>query len=90
MNIKIFIAPDCPKCISAKKLAEDLTRQHHTVEKYDISTIEGLAEAAYYSIQTTPFVVIERPDDNTLTPDIEDAIEDAGLLGVCLSMVGEE
>lgn len=89
MNIKIFISPDCPKCVSAKKLADDLTRQHHTVEKYDISTTEGLAEAAYYSIQTTPFVIIER-SDNTLTPDVDGAIEEAGLLGVCLNAVGEE
>ena len=86
MNIKIFISPDCPKCVSAKKLADDLTRQHHTVEKYDISTTEGLAEAAYYSIQTTPFVIIER-SDNTLTPDVDGAIEEAGLLGACLNTV---
>ncbi len=61
----------------------------HDVELYDIGEVNGLGEAAYYSVQTTPFVVVERPD-NTLTPDIDGAIEDAGLLGSCLQIAGEE
>lgn len=88
MNIKIFTAPDCPKCISAKKLAEDLKKQNHNVEIFDISTTEGLAEAAYHSVHTTPFVVIER-HDSASTPDVDGAIEDAGLSGSCLQIVGE-
>ncbi|MFH2011698.1 MAG: thioredoxin family protein [Pseudomonadota bacterium] len=89
MYIKIFISPDCPKCTSAKKLAKDIKQQKHKVETFDISTIDGLAEASFYQIQTTPFIVIERPD-NTLTPEVDGAIEDAGLLGNCLQIVGEE
>ena len=62
MHIKIFISPDCPKCVSAKKLADDLLKLNHNVEIYDVSTIDGLAEAAYHSVQETPHIIIDKEE----------------------------
>ncbi|MFH2012583.1 MAG: thioredoxin family protein [Pseudomonadota bacterium] len=88
MNIKVFISPNCTKCVSAKKLAEDLKQQKHKVETFDITTIDGLAEASYYQIQTTPFIVVEK-SNNALIPEIDGTIEAADLLGNCFQIVGE-
>ena len=86
MHIKIFISPKCPKCKAAKKLAADLKSHDHNVTIYDISTVDGLTEAAYCQVQDTPAIIVEHDDD--ISPELEmqeeleidSLIEDAGLV----------
>lgn len=58
MEIKIFTKPDCPKCPAAKELGEVLLKEGYNVIFYDISTIDGLAEAQFYGVMATPTIVI--------------------------------
>ena len=70
----------------------------HDVEIFDITTIDGLAEASFYSVQTTPYVVIESRGRKFSAPTSTDGlsrllneqIENAGLLGNCLNIIEEE
>ncbi|OGP66186.1 MAG: hypothetical protein A2169_08295 [Deltaproteobacteria bacterium RBG_13_47_9] len=57
--IKIFTKAKCPKCPSVKKIGIDLKKEGMSVFNYDLDTIEGLAEASFYSILSTPSIIIE-------------------------------
>lgn len=59
MNFKIFVSENCEKCGPARKLGEDLRGLGYEVEIFDINTIDGLSEAAFSSIETTPEIIIE-------------------------------
>lgn len=64
--IKIFTKSDCPKCPQAKKIAEELIKEGLEVVHYDLDTVEGLAEAAYYSILSTPSIIIENETEDEI------------------------
>lgn len=54
MRIKLFVKDDCPRCPAAKHACEGLDG----VEVYDVTDIDGLAEAAYHSVLSTPTVLV--------------------------------
>lgn len=54
MTIKLFWKNNCPKCPAAKSLVAELDN----VKYYDVDEVEGLAEAAFYGVQSTPSIVI--------------------------------
>ncbi len=58
-TIKIFTKAKCPKCPAAKEIGKELKKDGLPVFQYDLDTIEGLAEASYYSILATPALIIE-------------------------------
>jgi thioredoxin-related protein len=58
MTIKFFWKQDCPKCPSAKQAISAFDE----VEYYNLDESLGLAEAAFYSVMSTPSVVISDPD----------------------------
>ena len=60
MILKIFTQPNCPKCPPAKKLGRELTTNHQqlTTEFFNISTVDGLAEGAFYSVMSTPSLIL--------------------------------
>jgi glutaredoxin len=53
-HLKVFVKQDCPNCPAAKNMADKFPE----TEVYDIEQAEGLAEAAYYSVQCTPSIII--------------------------------
>ena len=53
-HLKVFVKQDCNKCPAAKEVAG---RFPHT-EIYDIEEVDGLAEAAFYSVLCTPSIVV--------------------------------
>ncbi len=53
-HLKVFVKQDCQKCPAAKELAGRFPQ----TEVYDIEEVEGLAEAAYYSVLCTPSIVV--------------------------------
>ena len=59
----------------------------HDVELFDITTIDGLAEAAYYSVKEAPFIIIERVGVGDQCRDedlpVDDLIEEYELTGKC-------
>jgi glutaredoxin len=57
--VKIFTKAHCPKCPAAKEIGTVLKKEGVPVLNYDLDTIDGLAEASFYSILSTPSILIE-------------------------------
>ena len=65
MILKLFTQPNCPKCPAAKLLVQQLaasSSKQLVVEEYDVSTVDGLAEASFYTVMSTPTFLL--CDDN--------------------------
>ncbi|MGQ9645755.1 MAG: thioredoxin family protein [Thermodesulfobacteriota bacterium] len=62
-SLKIFTKAKCPKCPAAKEIGVELRKEGVPVFHYDLDTIEGLAEASFYSILSTPSLVIEDEEE---------------------------
>lgn len=58
MRVEIFISPRCPRCPRAKKLGERLKREGWEVKYFNLETPEGLAEAAYRDVLSTPSLIL--------------------------------
>jgi hypothetical protein len=58
-SVKIFTRARCPKCPAAKEVGKKLEGEGVSVSQYDLDTMDGLAEASFYSILSTPSLVIE-------------------------------
>lgn len=54
MPIKLFVKNDCPRCPAAKKACEGI----NGVETFDVDEIDGLAEAHFYGVLSTPSVLV--------------------------------
>lgn len=55
MLIKFFLKQECPNCSHAKNIIERLVRDNNQyVQKFDIETSGGLAEAAFYGVMSVP------------------------------------
>ena len=61
--IKIFTKAKCPKCPAAKEMGTELKKEGVQVVNYDLDTIDGLAEASFYSVLSTPSVIIEDEEE---------------------------
>ena len=64
--IKLFVQGACPKCPQAKKFGELLRQEGYTVEEFDVETADGLAEASFYSVQSTPTFILEDKGENRI------------------------
>ena len=60
MKVKLFWQPNCPRCPQAKELLAD----YKSVELYNISEVDGLAEATYYDVMATPSIIVFDDNDN--------------------------
>jgi len=58
-SVKVFVKAKCPKCPAAKEIATSLIKEGVPVTHYDLDTLDGLAEASFYSILSTPSIIIE-------------------------------
>jgi hypothetical protein len=58
MTLKLFWKADCPKCPAAKASLADMA----DIEYYSLDEAAGLAEAAFYSVMSTPSLVISGTD----------------------------
>jgi glutaredoxin len=58
MIVKIFWQDGCPHCPAAKALGKELESTGADVEYNNIKSVDGLAEAAYFNILSTPSVVV--------------------------------
>ncbi|UCD71605.1 MAG: thioredoxin family protein [Syntrophobacterales bacterium] len=64
--VKIFTKRQCPKCSATKEVGNHLRMGGVRVIDYDLGTIEGLAEAAFYGVMATPTIIVEDENDNEL------------------------
>jgi thiol-disulfide isomerase/thioredoxin len=63
MLVKVFTQKGCPKCPKAKETAKRLEKKKIPVSYFDIQTIDGLAEAQFHQVLSTPaFVIVDEND----------------------------
>jgi len=62
--IKLFVQQKCHKCPQAKEVGNTLKDEGFKVKEYDIQTADGMAEAAFHSIQSTPAIILEDSHEN--------------------------
>jgi len=65
-KVKVFVQDSCHKCPSAKEVGAVLTKEGLDVLYYDLGTADGLAEASYYGILSTPTMIVEDQDEKSL------------------------
>lgn len=65
-TVKAFWQDDCPHCPQMKHIAKQLKEDGFEVEYFDLSTVDGLAEGAYYSVMGTPTMLLVDKEDNEL------------------------
>ena len=84
MKIKIFWQKNCPNCPEAKNVAKQLEKEAE-VQYFDVDTVDGLAEASYYDIASTPSTVVLDNNENEIkiwrgkTPRLEEIREEAAI-----------
>ena len=62
-SVKIFLKAKCPKCPAVKEIGMALEQEGFPVNHYDLDTLDGLAEASFYSILATPSIIIEDEEE---------------------------
>jgi glutaredoxin len=65
-SVKIFTKRECPRCPAAKEIGGILQQEGLQVLYYDVETPHGLAEAAFYSVLSTPSIIIEDEDEKVI------------------------
>ena len=80
MKLKLFTQPSCPNCPNAKQLCEKLENKGINVEYHDIKTEEGLAEALFFNVMSTPSIIVVKDGDEIkswrgTTPSIQEVLE---------------
>lgn len=58
MKLKVFTKADCPNCPPAKALAKKLEENGTAVEWFNLDEEEGLSEAIYLDVLSTPSLII--------------------------------
>jgi hypothetical protein len=65
--VKLFWQEDCVRCVPAKEVCNVLIKKKNVpVRLFDISTIDGMTEAAFHEVISTPTTIIVDDDDNEL------------------------
>ena len=62
-SVKIFLKAKCPKCPAVKEISMALKEEGFPVNQYDLDTLDGLAEASFYSVLSTPSIIIEDEEE---------------------------
>ncbi|MDP2234115.1 MAG: thioredoxin family protein [Actinomycetota bacterium] len=62
MNVKLFVKDDCPRCPAAKQALAGLDE----LLVYDVSEMDGLAEASFYGVLSTPSALVVDADGNEI------------------------
>jgi hypothetical protein len=63
MKLKIFTKVDCPNCPLAKALGKKFETNGTAVEWYDLDEEEGLMEAVYQDVLSTPSLLVFTEND---------------------------
>ena len=82
-QILVFIKNDCPQCPAAKVLGERLQKKGQVVHQFDIDTADGLAEASFYGVMSTPTIIINDGDEQQLAVWRGSVPPDDELLNFC-------
>lgn len=76
-SVKIFWKSDCSKCYAAKNVGGILEKEGVEVIGYNLDTVDGLAEGAFYSVMATPTLILEDEKENQIA-DFRGVVPTAG------------
>ena len=65
-KVKLFWKTECPHCGNAKIVGVQLKDEGLEVHDYNLDTSDGLAEASFYGVMSTPTIIIEDENENTI------------------------
>lgn len=65
-KVKLFWRAECPHCGNAKIVGGQLKAEGLDVYDYNLDTTDGLAEASFYGVMSTPTIIIEDERENTV------------------------
>jgi len=65
-KVKLFWKNDCPQCGNAKIVGLQLKNEGLEVVDYNLDTSDGLAEAAFCGVMSTPTIIIEDEKENPI------------------------
>ncbi|MBU1121038.1 MAG: thioredoxin family protein [archaeon] len=65
MNAKIFWKEGCPNCPAAKELGKKL-EEKIKVEYLNIEEVDGLAEASFHGVMSTPTLIVLDENEKVL------------------------
>ena len=57
-TVLLFTSNTCPRCPAANNLGVRLKERGVLVTAHDVGAAEGLAEAAFYHVLTTPAILV--------------------------------
>ena len=78
MIVKIFWQENCTRCPPTKKIGKKLEGERIKVEYHDVNTPDGLAEAMFYDVLSTPSLIVTDDEKREIaawrgeTPKMED------------------
>ncbi len=64
--MKVFWQEDCIRCIPAKEICNVLLERKVPVRLFDIATIDGMTEAAFHEVISTPTIILVDEQDNEI------------------------
>ena len=64
MKLKLFWQENCPNCPVAKDLIKNVDSIQ--IESFDIDSVDGMTEAAFHAVMSTPSIVIVDNDDKEI------------------------
>ncbi len=64
--IKFFWQENCTQCGSAKEVCNKLIEKDILVKLFDIGTVDGMTEAAFHEVLSTPTMIIVDDQENEL------------------------
>ena len=88
-KFKLFWKENCPKCPAAKDVIHQLQSDGYPIVEHNLETTEGLAEAAFHSVLSTPTIILTDNQDNPVAewrgriPTLDEA-RHAAMQGVTL------
>ncbi len=65
-HMKVFWQEDCIRCIPAKEICNVLLERKVPVRLFDIATIDGMTEAAFHEVISTPTIILVDEQDNEI------------------------
>ncbi len=65
-KFKLFWKEDCPRCPAAKSIIHQLQSDGYITVEHDLETTEGLAEAAFYGVLSTPTIILTDSQDKAV------------------------
>jgi len=66
MEIKLFYKQECPRCPAAKEICKKLEERGHSIKYYDIESVDGMAEAMFHMVMSTPTLLVLDDKGNEL------------------------